>query len=162
MQPGDLIDLQGFGAFTCLWFGGDFRAGPGWAVTLYPDTQACEGGVLVKLEQGGKLMATRERRYLVSADAVQILRVCRQSGLQRCGYSIGPDLDHLRPDVHHPEALATASQAIAEAWPRQAEGLPVSPAEMLRSIRRLAHVIDALLVQAEARTAGSWDEPSFK
>jgi hypothetical protein len=34
MQSGDLIDLQRFRAFTCLWYGGDFRAGPGWVVTL--------------------------------------------------------------------------------------------------------------------------------
>jgi hypothetical protein len=109
--------------------------------------------VLVALDQDGKLLATRGRTYLTSAEATQVLRRCRQAHLQRGGYAIGPALDHLRLDIRHPAALPTASQAIADAWPRQTEGLPVNPAEMLRAIRRLAQAIDALLLRSENESA---------
>ncbi len=160
MESGDLIDPKSFRAFTCLWHGGEPGAGLGWVVTLYPDRQTSEDGVIVKLDNDGLLVGAEKRVYLTIAAAAQVLRLCRQAHLQRGGYSIGPDLDHLRPDIRHEVALTTASQAIAEAWPRQTEGLPVSPAEMLRSIRRLAHAIDALLVQAESRAAGTSDDPA--
>jgi hypothetical protein len=149
MQTSDSVAFEAYLSFTCLWHSAGNYPTPGWVITLYPEPSATGTGQAIALNPRGEPVVAPRWQCLTAAEAGKALALCREAGLTRGDYGIGPSLDDIAPLIHHEAALLTARNAIGAAWPHRPDGIPVNPASMWRAIRELAQQIDGLITAAE-------------
>jgi hypothetical protein len=149
MQTSDSVAFEAYLSFTCLWHSAGNYPTPGWVITLYPEPSATGTGQAIALNPRGEPVAAPRWQCLTAAEAGKVLALCREAGLTRGDYGIGPSLEDIASFIHHEAALLTTRNAIGAAWPRRPDGIPANPAGMWRAIRELAQQIDNLITGAE-------------